>query len=189
MKSFTAKNRILISRLFALLVFVYIFVSDLGTIEDEFFHIPLSLFGFILVLIGSIGRLWCALYIEGNKTKKLRIQGPYSISRNPLYFFSFIMLSGYMLGIQNIVLPFILCLFFVVVYYQTIKNEEINLTKIHGKKYIDYCNKVPMIFPRFKNYNSKVENETIEVKIKNIQNVLIETAGFILMYFLVFLFV
>jgi protein-S-isoprenylcysteine O-methyltransferase Ste14 len=35
-------------------------------------------------------RLWCSLYISGYKNSQLITSGPYSLCRNPLYFFSFV---------------------------------------------------------------------------------------------------
>jgi hypothetical protein len=44
--------------------------------------------GMFLVAIGSLGRMWCSLYIAGYKDQVLLTQGPDSMTRNPLYFFS-----------------------------------------------------------------------------------------------------
>lgn len=48
----------------------------------------LFLLGTILVGIGSLGRMWCSLYIAGYKREQLIADGPYSMCRNPLYFAS-----------------------------------------------------------------------------------------------------
>ena len=36
------------------------------------------------------GRLWCSVYIAGKKNRELVKVGPYSVCRNPLYFFSLV---------------------------------------------------------------------------------------------------
>ncbi|MGB4295037.1 MAG: hypothetical protein WBJ16_05340 [Smithellaceae bacterium] len=46
----------------------------------------LFLMGAVLVGVASMGRLWCSLYIAGYKAEILVTEGPYSITRNPLYF-------------------------------------------------------------------------------------------------------
>ena len=51
--------------------------------------VGLSIIGFTLVIIGGFGRLWASLYVEGFKTKTLIKEGPYSMVRNPLYFFNY----------------------------------------------------------------------------------------------------
>lgn len=48
----------------------------------------LFLLGLLLVGVATVGRLWCSLYISGHENSELITTGPYSLSRNPLYFFS-----------------------------------------------------------------------------------------------------
>ena len=62
------------------------YTLEISTLES----LQMSIFGFILVVFGCFGRIWASLYIEGNKTKNLITAGPFSMVRNPLYFFSLI---------------------------------------------------------------------------------------------------
>ena len=77
------------------------YTLEITTIES----LQMSILGFVLVVFGSFGRIWASLYIEGNKTKNLVTSGPFSIVRNPLYFFSLIMLLGFSLALKAIYLP------------------------------------------------------------------------------------
>ena len=82
------------------------YTLEITTIES----LQMSILGFVLVVFGSFGRIWASLYIEGNKTKNLVTSGPFSMVRNPLYFFSLIMLLGFSLALKAIYLPLALLL-------------------------------------------------------------------------------
>jgi protein-S-isoprenylcysteine O-methyltransferase Ste14 len=107
------------------------------------------LVGCILVGIGSLGRLWCSLYIAGYKNSRLITVGPYSISRNPLYFFSFI--GGIGIGFTTETLLFaILSGFFCWFFYPgVIHSEEERLLALYGERFEAYCRETPAFFPKW----------------------------------------
>ena len=107
------------------------YTLEITTIES----LQMSILGFVLVVFGSFGRIWASLYIEGNKTKNLVTSGPFSMVRNPLYFFSLIMLLGFSLALKAIYLPLALLLIFVIFHIPTIANEERKLRTNHGDKF------------------------------------------------------
>lgn len=109
----------------------------------------LFLVGTIMVGVATVGRLWCTIYISGYKTNTLITVGPYSICRNPLYFFSFIGTIGLGLDTETIILPIIAAIAFILYYPSVIEQEESNLREKHGKAFETYCSRVPRIIPSF----------------------------------------
>ena len=73
------------------------------------------LYGGIVALLGALVRLWAAGHID--KGRALATEGPYALTRNPLYLGSFFMALGVILAGQAywLLLPF--GVFYVLVYY------------------------------------------------------------------------
>jgi protein-S-isoprenylcysteine O-methyltransferase Ste14 len=120
--------------------------------------------GIILVGSGMVGRLWCAQYIAGRKTESLITEGPYSVCRNPLYFFSLIGGSGVGLCTESVMLALAIPALFAVIYPITIRNEERVLLKLHGESYRDYMSKVPRFFPKWSLFHEPA-NYVVDTKI------------------------
>jgi protein-S-isoprenylcysteine O-methyltransferase Ste14 len=148
--------RIFLSRTFALVVFLLILLTrsvHRGTVAGEL----LSFVGLLLVTIAVVGRLWCSLYISGYKNNELITAGPYSLSRNPLYFFSFLGFIGVACTTQTFSLVAMVTVAFALGYPVTIKQEENFLRQKFGAVFDEFCAKTPRFFPNFRNY---VEPET-----------------------------
>jgi len=142
------KLRIRISQIFAGLLVVLICIStSLWEIQAPFVTILLFLLGAVLVGIASLGRLWCSVYIAGYKTDHLVTQGPYSMCRNPLYFFSLLGALGVGFASETLLIPFLILIAFWGYYPSVIKSEEVELGKIHGNEFEVYLKKVPTFFP------------------------------------------
>ena len=109
----------------------------------------LYLAGIMLVTVATVGRLWCSLYISGYKNNELIRVGPYSATRNPLYFFSLVGLAGIGLATGSLVLTALLLAFFPLIYIPTIAMEEKKLAGIHGAAFADFVQKVPQFWPRW----------------------------------------
>ena len=89
MKTRYEKLRLPVSRLASdAAVFFLLFSTNHWEIGGEGVATGLFTLGMFLVAIGSLGRMWCSLYIAGYKDQVLITQGPYSLTRNPLYFFN-----------------------------------------------------------------------------------------------------
>jgi len=147
--------------------------------------LKMSIIGFVLVVFGSFGRIWASLYIEGHKTKNLIIAGPFSMVRNPLYFFSLVMLLGFSLALKSIYLPISLLLIFVIFHIPTIANEEKKLQNIHGEQFENYVRSTPRLIPNIFKYKKPEIGEKVLVKISRINGVLIEIMGYLFLYTLI----
>jgi protein-S-isoprenylcysteine O-methyltransferase Ste14 len=142
------KLRIPVSRIFAVILALIIFVSqNAWEVEAPLVSVILFSIGIILVGIASLGRLWCSLYIAGYKTDVLVTEGPYSTCRNPLYFFSFIGAIGLGFASETFLIPAMILVAFTIYYPSVIKSEEVELRKLHGEKFDTYFENVPRFFP------------------------------------------
>ncbi len=101
--------------------------------------------GLVLAFSGLLYRLWASGYISKNKT--LAIGGPYLFSRHPLYFGSFLMGLGFSLICGRIILLLIFIIFFLIVYFPLMRDEERHLINLFGEEYLNYMKDVPMFFP------------------------------------------
>lgn len=113
--------------------------------------------GYALIVTCILGRTWCALYIGGRKKQVLVDQGPYSLSRNPLYLFS--LLGGIGVGLQagNLVAGLVFGLFVFVIFTSVIQREEAFLRGRFPAEFAAYAARVPRWGPRFSNWHSDAE--------------------------------
>ena len=110
-------------------------------------HDLIESFGVGLIAIGIIGRMWCTLYIGGRKSTEIVTQGPYSVTRNPLYVFSSIAAAG--LGAQtgSMAIAFLFMAGCAAAFYVVILKEENFLQQEFGAPYELYKLKTPRFFP------------------------------------------
>lgn len=145
------------------LFFVFsVLFSDSPYRESRMYEL-LELVGYVLIVFATLGRIWATVYIGGRKDEELCQDGPYSISRNPLYLFSLSGAIGIILSAQKLTLLAIILPFFVY-YYFVIRGEEARLLKFFGEKYADYSKRVGRILPTFKTYTSQ-ESFTVYPKV------------------------
>jgi len=112
-------------------------------------HELMELGGFVLLCMAALGRIWSLAYIAGRKNRELCQSGPYSLTRNPLYFFSFIGVVGFTLAVQNVLLGGLAAPAFLIYYAFVIRGEETRLQQLHGDNFTEYCLRVPRFWPRF----------------------------------------
>jgi len=156
-KSLSRKYRIFVSRLFAAVVVALILFSESKWDAKEPVDGAIFLVGVILVGIGTVGRLWCALYISGYKSNTLITTGPYSMCRNPLYFFSFLGAIGVGLTTETMAIPAVIIFAFVLYYPLVVLSEQKKLANIHKEAFSNYCEKTPSFFPSIKLLNEPEE--------------------------------
>ena len=109
--------------------------------------------GILLAAIGALGRLWCSSYLAGNKNAQLVMFGPYSLSRNPLYVFSFIGGLGITITTETLTIPVLFVVWFALYYRGVISAEEAHLGGLHASEFRDYQRNVPGFWPRWFGYS------------------------------------
>lgn len=151
MNSFLERIRILLSRIFVVSLFVLRILAN-GGWEGSGVDLIIFLIGCILVGIGTMGRLWCVLYIAGYKDNTLIREGSYSLCRHPLYFFSFLGAMGVGFATETLLIPSMLTVAFLIYYPYVIRDEESRMVQLHGDDYLKYKESVPSFWPSFKNF-------------------------------------
>lgn len=151
MTDFIERYRTRISQLLAA-AYILVFAFSEKGLESACPAIPgiMMLSGCALVGAATVGRLWCALYIAGYKTDRLIMSGPYSVCRNPLYFFSLLGGVGVGLCTECATLAAVIAAAFVGIYPVTIKREEERLLCIYGGEYRAYMASVPRFIPNLR---------------------------------------
>lgn len=143
------RHRRKLTRMLAIPMFVVIAVTGSAWEDDHALVAGLLFFaGLILIACATVGRLWCSLYISGYKTGSLVSEGPYSICRNPLYFFTLVGTIGIGMTTETFAFPVLFAFAFAVYYPFVIRNEAQRLSGIHGEQFEAYRAKTPAFFPR-----------------------------------------
>ena len=128
---------------------------------ETMLHEGLEAFGLGLIVVCIVGRAWCSLYIGGRKKAEVVDRGPYSISRNPLYLFSFIGAFGVGAQTGSLTLALVFTVLTFAVFHFTIQREEAWLSTAFGADYDLYLARTPRYGPDFSKWR---DQETIEVK-------------------------
>jgi protein-S-isoprenylcysteine O-methyltransferase Ste14 len=115
---------------------------------NSLIHELVEWLGVFMIAICILGRMWSSLYIGGRKSVELVRNGPYAISRNPLYLFSIIGAAGAAAQSGSITLMLLTGALTWLVFRILISREEGYLEGIHGDAYRAYVAAVPRIFPR-----------------------------------------
>jgi protein-S-isoprenylcysteine O-methyltransferase Ste14 len=123
-------------------------ISDHSWPRDSLVDLSVEFFGFVLIGICTLGRLWCTLYISGYKDEQVVSQGPYAMVRHPLYLFSFMGAVGIGLASENLWVLAILAGAFLFYYPLVMRAEETELTAKFGQAYLSYARNVPRFLLR-----------------------------------------
>jgi len=124
-------------------------------------HQGLELAGLGAIAVCIVGRAWCSLYIGGRKKAEIVDMGPYSLSRNPLYVFSFFGSFGMGAQTGSLMLAALFALIAFLVFRATVKKEEVWLAAAFGDVYAAYVARTPRFWPRFSLWRDR---ETLEVR-------------------------
>ena len=117
--------------------------------------------GGLLVVAGVSLYLTCAFWgfaLRGRGTpapidppKKLVVEGPYRVVRNPMYWSVLCVMLGEALAFRSLALAEIGCAFFAVAALFVMVYEEPVLRRTFGAEYEAYCRQVPRWVPRLRN--------------------------------------
>ena len=134
---------------------------------------PFLYIGLGLVFIGELTRINAVRY-AGGVTRTMKVgapslctAGPYSITRNPLYFGNMIIYCGIVFtagGAHMWQLFFLTFIYFTFQYSMIISLEEERLRELFNKEYEIYCQNDPRLFPRLKPWLNKDDRSPKSVK-------------------------
>ncbi|RJQ18455.1 MAG: isoprenylcysteine carboxylmethyltransferase family protein [Nitrospiraceae bacterium] len=162
-KSIFLKKRIILSQFFMAGLGALILFGGSYWEEKNFIGGLLFFAGAVLASIATVGRMWCSIYISGYKKDLLITTGPYSMCRNPLYFFSLLGAVGVGVATKTLSIPAVIFIAFAIYYPFVIRREERRLTGLHGEAFERYRKKTPGFVPSFSSYNEP-EEYTIKPK-------------------------
>ena len=144
----TGTRKVLSIGLAAVLLPLFLFTRSPALLQFPAVAV-LGLIGLLFAALGAFGRVWSSVYIEGHKNREIVDQGPYSVTRNPLYLFSLLGAFGLGLASCNPVVLILLLAAFTLYYPGVISREEEKLRAKHGAPFEDYLARVPRILPNF----------------------------------------
>ena len=113
-------------------------------------NVDCDFIGWLLFMIGAGCRWWATLYIGGRKHWMIVEDGPYSICRNPLYLGTFFMGLAVVFFLESATLGVGLLLMLSYYLSITVSAEEHMLRQKFGQPFMDYCERVPRFWPRFR---------------------------------------
>lgn len=112
--------------------------------------------GVPIALAGTLIRAWASGHLR--KNAELAVSGPYSHTRNPLYFGSFLMAVGCALAGGSLLVGLWLVAFFLLVYLPVMQAEAAHMRSIFADAYPAWAANVPLFIPRLRPYRSGSEN-------------------------------
>jgi protein-S-isoprenylcysteine O-methyltransferase Ste14 len=101
--------------------------------------------GVVVGLLGEAIRLWAAGHLD--KDQALTRSGPYRWTRNPLYFGSLLVGTGFALATGLPLLVLVVGLLFALVYAPVMRREARRLSERHGEAYREFAARVPLFWP------------------------------------------
>lgn len=110
--------------------------------------------GIALIILAILGRAACMLYVGGRKGSDLVVDGPYSVSRNPLYVFSMLAVLGIALQTGSLIVGLIFASAAYLIFRWIVGEEEVLLQKVFGASFDAYRHSVPRFFPKYSLWRS-----------------------------------
>lgn len=135
---------LLLAILLGVLVFAF---TETITPSGHIVHETIEWIGVALIVVCILGRTWSSLYIGGRKVDELVMVGPYSVCRNPLYFFSVIGAAGMGAQTGSVVIGLTCGVIAALVFRIVVGQEEKFLLQKYGERFREYLGRVPRLFP------------------------------------------
>jgi protein-S-isoprenylcysteine O-methyltransferase Ste14 len=104
--------------------------------------------GGVVAFLGILVRAWATGHIC--KNDELAVSGPYSFTRNPLYFGTFVIGLGFSLAGGNLFILVIFLIGFATLYGSVMQQETEYLKQRFAEAYAGYQMSVPLFFPRLR---------------------------------------
>jgi protein-S-isoprenylcysteine O-methyltransferase Ste14 len=120
--------------------------------------------GFFLILGGIFFRAWSSGYI--NKDNELAKDGPYALTKNPLYFGNFVLGSGLAVAGNSFSTYIIFFIYYLIFFPFLMVVEHRRLKKKFGREYDEWSRKSNSFFPKIKTVNSFNFNIALYMKNK-----------------------
>jgi protein-S-isoprenylcysteine O-methyltransferase Ste14 len=116
------------------------------------------IYGAAIALVGLVIRAAASGHLR--KDRELAVSGPYAWTRNPLYFGSAFLASGFIVAGHSWIAGTLVAVYFGVFYYFVMRNEERDLRERFGAAFDDYCARVPLFAPRVPRRHTDIEHST-----------------------------
>lgn len=142
-------------------------------------HEAIEALGLGLIALCIVGRAWCSLYIGGRKKAEIVDRGPYSVSRNPLYVFSFLGAFGVGAQTGSLTLAALFLMVTVLVFWFTVQREEAWLSEEFGAPYAAYVARTPRFGPDFSKWK---DEEMLEIRPRFFLTTLLDGLVFLLAF-------
>ncbi|PLX39127.1 MAG: isoprenylcysteine carboxylmethyltransferase family protein [Hyphomicrobiales bacterium] len=156
-KPFNQRKRLIVVQTLSVLIVIALLFAQPGWDENSTIHEFIEMAGLALILACVFGRLWSILFVGSRKNKELVTDGPYSITRNPLYLFSTIGAVGIGLTFGSLIVAALLGTLIYAVFHMTARKEEAFLRGQFGAEYDAYAARTPLFWPNFRAYRDAGE--------------------------------
>jgi protein-S-isoprenylcysteine O-methyltransferase Ste14 len=110
-------------------------------------HEMIEWVGIVAIVVCILGRTWTSLYIAGRKIEQLVTDGPYSVMRNPLYFFSILGAAGAGAQLGSVVAGLVFGILAWAVFHVVTLQEERVMRDRYGAAFANYTASVPRFWP------------------------------------------
>ena len=162
-ESFWFRNRGWLGLVFFIPAIAGVVFSKPRVADDSLLDFFMTLTGWLCFMLYLTFRIWATMYIGSRKDKQLQDQGPYSISRNPLYLGSFCFGLATAFFLKSLLLLGAVTVVAVIYLKWIIPAEEKVLLGVFGRHFQDYIRRTPRIVSTIRSYAAA---DTVVVNLK-----------------------